>query len=121
MGTIHPPGFAWLVTEDNNSTDMIFLSSRNQLCKGCWFIAALLPTKFNTMKTGIEFSCRLVLVMGAKVTSKTLLQRKISIYYYKMRPNLSVGATTDLFNSSPSITTVISTLFEPCLTVHRRM
>ena len=55
--------------------------------------------------------------MGAKVTSKTLLQRKISIYYYKMRPNLSVGATTDLFNSSPSISTVISTLFEPCLTV----
>ena len=58
------PGFAWLVTEDNNSTDMIFLSSRNQLCKGSWFIAALLPTKFNTMKTGIEFSCRLVLVIG---------------------------------------------------------
>jgi hypothetical protein len=38
------------------------------------------------MKTGIEFSCLLVLVMGAKVTSKTLLQRKISIYYYK-NPN----------------------------------
>ena len=116
-GTIHPPGFAWLVTKDNNLTDMIFLSSRNQLCKGSWFIAALLPTKFNSMKTGTEFSCRLVLVMGAKVTSKSLLQRKISIYYYKMRPNLSVGETTDLFNSSPSITTFISTLFEPCLTV----
>ena len=121
VGTIHPPGFAWLVTEqDNNnlSTDnMIFLSSRNQLCKGSWFIAALLPTKFNAMKTGIEFSSRLVLVMGAKVTAKTLLQRKVSIYYYKMRPNLSVGAMTDLFNSSPSITTFISTLFEPCLTI----
>ena len=118
VGTIHPPGFAWLVTEDNKnlSSDMIFLSSRNQLCKGNWFIAALIPTKFKAMKTGI-FSSRLVLVMGAKVTAKTLLQRQVLIYYYKMRPNLSVGATTDLFNSSPSITTFISTLFEPCLTV----
>ena len=119
IGTIHHPGFAWLVTENNinHPSDMIFLSSRNQLCRGSWFIAALLPAKFNTMKTGLVFRSRLVLVMGAQVTAKSLLRRIVTIYYYKMRPKLSDGIITDLFKSSPTKTTFISTLFEPLLTV----
>ena len=119
IGTINHPGYAWIVTDNNvnHPTDMTFLSSRNQLCRGSWFIAALLPTKFNTMKTGVVFRSQLVLVMGTQVTAKSLLQRNVLIYYYKIRPNLSVGTITDLFESSPTKTTFISTLFEPLLTV----
>ncbi len=55
--------------------------------------------------------------MEAQVTAKTLLQINVLIYYYKMRPELTVGTITDLFKSSPTKTTFISTLFEPLLTV----
>ena len=46
IGNLHPPGLAWMVnTNDNNMTipdDMSFISSRNQCCRGRWFVAALL-------------------------------------------------------------------------------
>ena len=82
VGTIHHPGFAWLATENNinHPSDMTFLSSRNQLCRGSRFIAALLPTKFKSMKTEIVFPCHLVLVMGAKVTSKLLLVKCVYLH-----------------------------------------
>ncbi len=46
IGTVHPQGFAWLVNNDYNQStipdDMTFISSRNQLCRGRWFVATLL-------------------------------------------------------------------------------
>jgi hypothetical protein len=50
IGTVHPPGFAWLANNNSNQStipdDMKFISSRNQLCRGRWFVAALLPRPF---------------------------------------------------------------------------
>jgi hypothetical protein len=45
IGTVHPPGLAWQVNNDELviPDEMTFLSSRNQLCRGRWFVAALLP------------------------------------------------------------------------------
>ncbi len=42
IGTVHPPGFAWLVNNNSNQStipdDMKFISSRNQICLvgGLW-------------------------------------------------------------------------------------
>ena len=88
IGTVHPPGLAWRVNNDELTIpdEMTFLSSRNQLCCGRWLVAALLPCPFRCLQTGSSYSCQLILVMGAKVTvGKSLMKREVNIYYYKMR------------------------------------
>ena len=119
IGTVHPPGFAWLVNNDSNQStntdEMIFISSRNQRCRGRWFVAAILPCRFQSLKIGASYQCQLVLVMGAKVTATSLMNRDVKIYYYKMRGDLSHTAITDLLDSSPSPKQFVTNLFESSL------
>jgi hypothetical protein len=116
IGTVHPPGFAWLVNNDSNQSaipdDMKFISSRNQLCRGRWLVAALLSRPFWCLKTGLSYQCQLILVMGAKVTAKSLMNRDGKIYYYKMRGDLSDSAITDLFESNPNPKQFVTNLFK---------
>jgi hypothetical protein len=116
IGTVHPPGLAWRVN-DNQLTipdEMTFLSSRNQRCRGRWFVAALLPCPFKRLKTGSSYLCQLILVMGAKATvgKKSLMNREVKIYYYKMRGDLSDSAIPTIFNSNPSPKCFVTNLFE---------
>jgi hypothetical protein len=71
IDTIHPPGFAWMVTQDTKSLVSDSMT-RNQLYQGRWFIGALLPRPFQLIGTGEKFSCQLILVMGANATAKSL-------------------------------------------------
>ncbi len=84
IGTVHPPGFAWLVNNNSNQStipdDMKFILSRNQLCCSRWFVAALLTRPFWCLKIGSSYQCQLILAMGAKVTAKLLLNRDVKIY-----------------------------------------
>jgi len=83
--------------------EMIFLSSRNQLCRGRWYIAALLPYPFRSLRIGSYDVCQLILVMGVKVTvDKSLMKREVNIYYYKMKSDLSDSAISDLFKTDPN-------------------
>jgi hypothetical protein len=63
IGTVHPSGFAWLVNNNSNQStipdDMKFISSRNQICCGRWFVATLLPCPFWCLKTGSSFNVNL--------------------------------------------------------------
>ena len=119
IGTVHPPGLAWRV--NNNCIipkEMTFLSSRNQRCRGRWFVAALLPCPFKRLHTGSSFLCQLILVMGVKATvGNSLMEREVHIYYYKMRHDLSDSAISDLFKSVPNKKEFITTIFESSLTV----
>ena len=120
IGTVHPPGLAWRVNNDELTIpdEMIFLSSRNQLCCGRWLVAALLPCPFRCLQTGSSYSCQLILVMGAKVTvGKSLMKREVNIYYYKMRRDLSDSAISDLFRTNPNKKQFVTTLFESSLSV----
>jgi hypothetical protein len=122
IGTVHPPGLAWIVnTDDNNMTipnEMSFLSSRNQCCWGRWFVAALLPCPFQCLNTGSSFQCQLILVMGANATaSKSLMKRDVNIYYYKMREDLGNSAITNLFASQPNPKQFVTNLFESSISV----
>ncbi len=116
IGTVHSPGFAWLVNNDSNQStipdDTKFILSRNQICCGRWFVAALLPSPFWCLKTGSSYQCQLILVMGAKVTEKLIMNRDVKIYYYKMRGDLSDSAITDLLESNLNPKQFVINLFE---------
>jgi len=119
IGTVHPPGLAWQVNNDELAIpdEMTFISSRNQLCRGRWFVAALLPCPFRRMQTG-SFSCQLILVMGVKATvGKSLMKRELHIYYYKMRSDLCDSAISDLCRTNPSKKKFITNLFESSLSM----
>ena len=121
IGTVHPPGFAWLVNNNSNQStipdDMKFISSRNQICHGRWFVAALLPRPFWCLKTGSSYQCQLILVMGTKVTAKLLMNRDVKIYYYKMRGDFSDSAITDLFESNFNPKQFVTNLFESSISM----
>jgi hypothetical protein len=123
IGTVHPPGFAWLVNNNNNQStipdDMKFILSRNQLFRGRWFVAALLPHPFWCLKTGSSYQCQLILVMGAKakVKANLLMNRDVKICYYKMRGDLSDSAITDLFESNPLPKQFVTNLFKSSISV----
>ena len=120
IGTVHPPGFAWRINNEELAIpdEMTFLSSRNQLCHGRWFVAALLPCPFRRLQIGSSYSCQLILVMGAKVTViKSLMKREVNIYYYKIRRDLSDSAISDLFRSNPSKKQFVTNLFESSLSI----
>jgi hypothetical protein len=121
IGSVHPPGFAWLVNNNSNQStipdDMKFISSRNQLCHGRWFVAALLPRPFWCLKSGSSNQCQLILVMGTKVTAKLLMNRDVKIYYYKMRGDFSDSTITDLFESNPNPKQFVTNLFESSISM----
>ena len=120
IGTVHPPGLAWQVNNDELAIpdEMTFLSSRNQLCRGRWFVAALLPCPFRCMQTGSSYSCQVILVMGVKViVGKSLMKREVNIYYYKMRRDLSDSAISELFRTNPSKKQFVTSLFESSLSM----
>ena len=117
--TIHPPGLAWGVNNDDTTIpdEMTFLSSRNQQCRGRWYVAALLPHPFRSLCIG-SYSCQLILVMGVKVTvDKSLMKRKVNIYYYKMKSDLSDSAISDLIKTGLNPKQFVTHLFESSLTV----
>ncbi len=55
--------------------------------------------------------------MGAKVTEKSLMNRDVKIYYYKMRGDLSDSAITDLFESNPNPNQFVTNLFESSISM----
>ncbi len=81
---------------------MIFLSSRNQLCWGRWFVGALLPRPFWLFVTGEKFPCQLTLVMGVKAAAKSLLSWLVVLYYYKMRKDSNPLYIPQLMKTSSS-------------------
>ena len=98
--------------------ELTFISSRNQRCRGRWFVAALLPCPFWRLSTGSSYPCLLILVMGAKaIVGTSLMNKEVNIYYYKMRPDLSDSTITDLFKSCPNPKQFITNLFVSSLTV----
>jgi hypothetical protein len=118
IGTIHSPGFAWMVNQDTKSPasdSMIFFSSRNQLCHMRWFVGALLPRPFQSIGTGEKFSCQLILAMGVKARTKSLLNRQIDIYYYRMRRDLSQLYIPNLKKRSVNPKYFVINLFESSL------
>ena len=122
IGTVHPPGLAWRVNNNKNNLiipdEMTFLSSRNQRCRGRWFVAALLPCPLKCQPTGSSFFCELILVMGVKATVDiTLMDRQVNIYYYKMRRDLSDSAISDMFKVFPNKMEFITSLFESSLSL----
>jgi hypothetical protein len=105
IATIHPPGFAWQVYNNEHNASvpnhMMFLSSRSHVCRGRWHIAALLPCPYRKLSTGKSYHCQLILVMGVKCTAKTLFNRQVHVYYYKMRGDLGDPFTiTELLKST---------------------
>jgi hypothetical protein len=118
--TIHPPGLAWRVNNDDTTIpdEMTFLSSRNQQCCGRWYVAALLPYPFRSLRIGSYDACQLILVMGVKVTvDKSLMKREVNIYYYKMKSDLSDSAILDLIKTDPNPKKFVTHLFESSRTV----
>jgi hypothetical protein len=118
IGTIHPPSFSWMVNQDTKSPAfdlMIFLSSRNQLCQGRWLVRALLPRPFQSIGTSKKFSCQLILVMGVKAPAKSLLNRQIDLYYYRMRRDLNQLYIPNLMKRSFNPKHFLLNLFESSL------
>lgn len=109
-GNIHPPGWAFQVNNDGIIDDeIILLSSRNQVCRGKWFIcAASEEIKFdNLLCPDVFFGCQLILVMGVSMAKPyNPFHSPLLVHYYKMRNKslqenlrvLSINAT--LINSS---------------------
>lgn len=119
--TVHPPGLAWRVNNVDSTIpdEMIFLSSRNQQCRGRWFVAALLPHPFRSLCIGSS-ACQLILVMGVKVTvDNSLMKREVKIYYYKIKCDMSNTAISNLFKTGSNPKQFITHLFESSLTVGR--
>jgi len=105
IATIHPPGFAWQVNNNKHDASvpnhMMFLSSRSQVCRGRWHIAALLPCPYRKLLSGKSYHCQLILVMGVKCTAKTLFNRQVNVYYYKMRGDLGDSCTITESSQNP--------------------
>ena len=120
IGTVHPPGFAWLANNNELTIpdELTFISSRNQRCRGRWFVAALLPRPFRRLSSGSSNPCHLILVMCAKaIVGTSLMNKKVNIYYYKMRHDLSDSTIADLFKSCPNPKQFITHLFESSFSV----
>ncbi len=70
VGTIHPPGCVYQVNGNPNLSAMdnlLFLSSRNQICAGAWFVCAPLPRPYKYMMSERNFLCELIFAHGCEV------------------------------------------------------
>ena len=103
VGTINPPGLAYRVNKDPRLTvddNILFLSSRNQRCKGKWFVSVLLKHKYHSYHPGESFHCHLILVMGVKLLAKSLMDPEVKVFYYKLRNDLGHLTIPDMIKSS---------------------
>jgi hypothetical protein len=80
-----------------------------------WFVGALLLRPFQLIGTGKKFSCQLILVMGVKATAKSLLNRWIDIYYYRMRRDLNQLYIPNLMKRSVNPKHFVINLFKSYL------
>ena len=126
VGTIHPPGLAFEVNDNQDLLPMdnlLFLSSRNQKCSGAWFVCASLPRPYKSMTTQPNFLCELILLMGARSNTSTLHKPDIKLYYYSLRKDLSPRAIIDAFDECTSSYCFITRIFDSALQMasHKNM
>ena len=118
VGTINPPGLAYRVNKDPRLTvdyNMLFLSARNQRCKGKWFVASLLERKYHSYHPGESFHCHLILVMGVQSLAKSLMKPGVTVFYYRLRDDLGHLTIPDMIKSSRNPEEFIRQAFHPSL------
>ena len=88
-GYMHPPGVAYLADTNPKSyvdVDMVFLSSRNQQCRGKWHICAASVVPFASHAPHSTIICNLILLLG--VESFKSRPPRIQFHYYRWRNTL---------------------------------
>ena len=118
VGTINPPCLAYRVNRDPRlpvDDNILFLSARNQRCKGKWFVAALLERKYKSYHPGESFHCHLILVMGVQSQAKSLLDPEVMIFYYRLCDDFGHLKIPDMIKSSSNPEEFIRQVFHPSL------
>ena len=86
---MHPPGVAFLADTNPNSqvdVDMVFLSARNQQCRGQYHICPVSTVPFASHEPGSTITCKLILLLG--VSSSNTRPPRIKFHYYRWKNNL---------------------------------
>jgi hypothetical protein len=118
VGTINPPGLAYRVNKDPRLTvedNILFLSSRNQRCKGKCFKSAMLERQYHSYCSGESSQCHLILVMGVKSLAKSLMNPEITVFYCKLRNDLGQLTISDMIKTSCNPEELICKAFHPSL------
>ncbi len=115
---INPPGLANGINKDHQLTvddNILFLSSRNQRCKGKWFVSALLEHEYHSYHPGESFHCHLILVMGVKSLAKSLMDPEVTVFYHKLHDDLGQLTIPEMIKSSHNPEHFIRQAFHPLL------
>ena len=118
VGTINPPGLSYRLNKDPQLTvdnNILFLSSRNQRCKGKWFVSALLERSYHSYHLRESFHCHLILVMEVKSLAKSLMDPEVMVFFYKLRNDLGNLTISDKIKSSHNPEEFIRKAFHPLL------
>ena len=121
LGTMHPPGFAFMANSDQEAPmdeDLQFMSNHN-LGTGFGAICASLPKSFSSLQFG-DFPCELILHRGIFSCPKT---RNLSHLYYKCSGNICPYANLLSCMNAMTMNAFIKEWFPPpvCVTPIKKL